>query len=220
MEAHAEFGHRSNDIVSGILHIIGAGLSIAILAILVVYGAKIGGPWHIVGYAIFGAGLTLLYLASAFYHLIPHHRVRTKRVFQILDHAMIFVLIAATYTPVLFLALPAGWRWSIFGVVWGLALVGILIKTTRVHFPTVLQNILYLVMGWVIVVALSPLREHMSALALWLLFFGGVSYTVGVVFFALDDLLRKRKYFWMHEIFHVFVMGGSTLHILVMFLLL
>lgn len=220
MMLRTDFGHRSNDIVSGVLHLFGALLSVAILAVLVVFGARDGSAWHIVGFSIFGAGLFLLYAASATYHLIPHNHPLAKHVFQRIDHAMIFVLIAATYTPVTFLALTPAWGWTLFGLVWALAVVGITMKLLWMRVPAIYSALLYVVMGWVIVVALSPLREHMSALGMWLLLWGGISYSLGVVFFALDNYLPKRKFVWMHEIFHLFVLGGSALHTTVMFFLI
>lgn len=212
--------HRSNDIVSGVLHFIGVGCAIAVMVVLIVVGARYGGPWHVVGYSLYGSGLILLYLASSAYHLVPHRFVRVKQALQRLDHAMIYVLIAATYTPITFVALHGGWRWSMFGVIWGLAVVGCVIKLCGWRIHTGLSTALYIVMGWLIALAFSPLRVEMSTGELWLLVSGGISYTVGVIFFTLGRLLRHRKYFWMHEIFHLFVLGGSALHTIVMFSIL
>ena len=219
-ETDSHHGYRENDVVSGLSHLVGAALSVAVLVLLVVFGASRGTVGHIVGFALFGAGLVLLYIASALYHLIPHHRPAMKHVFQRLDHAMIFVLIAGTYTPVTFLALPPAWGWSLFGVIWGLALIGVITKLLWLRVPKIFAVALYVVMGWVIVIALAPLQETMETTVLWLLFAGGVSYTLGVAFFALDRILPQRKYVWMHEIFHLFVLGGSALHTVVMFSLL
>lgn len=209
--------HRSNDIVSGVLHFIGVGCAIAILVVLIVVGARYGGPWHVVGYSLYGSGLILLYLASSSYHLVPYRFVRTKLFLQRLDHAMIYVLIAATYTPITFVSLHSGWRWSMFGVIWGLAVVGCMFKLGGWRLHRGLWTALYVVMGWLIVIAFAPLQVSMSVGQLWLLVSGGISYTVGVIFFVLDRVLIRRRYFWMHEIFHLFVLGGSALHTIVMF---
>lgn len=212
--------HRSNDVVSGLLHLVGVGLSIAVLVVLIVLGAREGSTLHIVGYVLYGTGLILLYLASASYHLLPESFLRLKRIAQRLDHAMIYVLIAATYMPITFIVLDGGWRWSMFGVIWGLAILGFTIKLLALHLPSSLSMGLYLVMGWLIAIAFSSLVQNMTAASLWTLVAGGLSYTFGVVFFALEHILPPKKYFWMHEIFHVFVLGGSILHTIVMFQIL
>ncbi len=212
--------HRSNDITSGVLHLIGVGLAIAVLVVLVIEGARHGSPWHIVSYTLYGTGLVLLYTASATYHLIHHQKVRLKHIFQRLDHAMIYILIASTYTPITFIALEGGWRWSMFGIIWGIALFGFIVKIMWLKIPSWILTLLYPVMGWIIVIAFAPLLEGMSTGTVWLLFTGGVSYTVGVFIYALDHVFHPRKYFWMHEIFHLFVLGGSALHTIMMFYLL
>jgi hemolysin III len=199
---------RSNDIFSGILHAIGAGLAIAALTLLAVFAE---GGKAVTASVIFGSGLVLLYLASASYHLLPHHLLRAKGVLQKLDHSMIYVLIAATYTPVCLLGLGGAWGWSIFGVSWGLAILGILSKTLPSWQPPHwLGTLHYLVMGWLIIIA-WPALHTLSAPALWWLTLGGVIYTSGVTFYALD---RKVKIpaFGLHEVFHLFVMAGSFCH--------
>ncbi len=211
---------RTNDITSGILHLIGVALAIAVLVVLLVLGAKRGQAWHVVGYSVYGTGLILLYLASASYHLVPQSKERLKAILRRLDHAAIYLVIAATYTPITFLALPPGWRWSIFGIVWGLAVAGATMKLLAWRMPPAISGLLYVGMGWLIAVAFSPLIEGMSEVSLWLLVSGGLFYTLGVLFFALERVTQNRKYFWMHEVFHVFVLGGSALHTIVMFLLL
>jgi len=211
---------RSNDIVSGILHLVGVLLSIAVLVLLVILA---NGPYQVIGYSLYGVGLILLYGASTLYHLIPPRFSRTKSVFRRLDHAMIYVLIAATYTPVAFLALSGGWKWAIFGVIWGLAFVGLLAKILIVNpgkLSAYASTVLYVVMGWLIVIAIVPLIKGTSTPAFVTLVCGGVAYTLGAVFFALDEIVPKKKHFWMHEIFHVFVLAGSALHTITMFLLM
>ncbi len=210
---------RSNDIISGLIHLVGMAGAITVLTILLVQSSSLDG-WHITGYTLFGSGMILLYFASTSYHLIPPHWPRTKAAAQRLDHALIPILIASTYTPVLFIALEGGWRWSLFGVIWGLALIGALIKLCAWQLPSFLSLLLYLVMGWLIIIAFDPLRDSLSPLMLSLLMFGGIAYSLGVLFFILEGKLPPKRYFWMHEIFHVFVLLGSALHSTVMFLLL
>lgn len=210
----------SNDVVSGILHLIGVGLAVAVLVVLIVVAVRYGTVWHVVAYALYGTGLILLYLSSSTYHLIPHRFTRAKHLFRRVDHAMIYVLIAATYTPVTFVTLYGGWRWSLFGVIWGLAIVGCVLKMADVTIPSGMSTVFYLAMGWCIVIAFAPLRAQLSTVELWLLFSGGLSYTVGVVCFVFDRVLHRRRYFWMHELFHVFVLGGSSLHTVFMFFIL
>ena len=212
-----ETRHRSNDITSGILHLAGVLLAISVLTVLLVVGAREGSAWHVVGYSLYAAGLILLYVSSALYHLVPKNMPRLKRVAQRLDHAMIYVLIAATYTPITFVALSGGWRWSMFGIIWGLACIGTAINLLQVRVPRVLPVVLCAVMGWLIVIASRPLIEGMDTATISLLIFGGLSYTLGILFFGLERVLKPRKYFWMHEIFHVCVLGGSALHSIVMF---
>lgn len=211
---------RSNDIVSGIIHLIGAGCAIAVLVILIVLADK---PYPIISYSIYGSGLVLLYTASTLYHLLPPRFVRAKEIARRCDHAMIYVLIAATYTPIAFLALSGAWKWIIFGIIWGLAAVGVVIKSFIAHpgrMSAYTSTILYVVMGWLIVIAIVPLYNSMSTASFVTLVSGGIIYTIGTIFFALDDVIPKRKHFWMHEIFHIFILGGSSLHTITMFLLL
>jgi len=212
--------HRSNDIVSAILHLIGVVLATAVLVVLVVFGAREGSVWHVVGYSLYGFGLIALYFSSALYHFVPQTMPRFKHIAQRFDHAMIYVLIAATYTPITFIMLSGGWRWSLFGIIWGLAVIGVIIKLLWLPVPKFLPVALYAGMGWLIVVAFSPLLASMDFNELMLLVAGGFSYTLGILFFALERVFRQRKYFWMHELFHVCVLGGSAFHTIVMFFIL
>lgn len=210
---------RSNDIVSGLLHLTGTAGAITVLVLLLIQSSSLDG-WHITGYTLFGSGMILLYLGNTSYHLLSPRWPRTKAWAQRLDHALISILIAGTYTPVLFIGLDGGWRWSLFGVIWGLALVSFGIKLFDLRLPSFLSVTLYLAMGWLILIAFQPLRENLTSLMLILLASGGIAYTLGVLFFVLEDHFPPKRYFWMHEIFHVFVLLGSTLHSIVMFLLL
>ena len=212
--------HTSNEITSGILHLIGAVAGVALLIILVVFASLKGNAWHITSFTIYGVFMTLLYLISTIYHLLPYTKTRAKDVLQRIDHAMVYFFIAATYTPVCFLVLKGAAGWTVFGILWSLAIIGAVLKLARVKTPSYVPVILYLTMGWMIIFFLPRLLEMMSPLAMTLLVLGGVSYTVGVIFFVLESKLPQRKYFWMHEIFHIFVLGGTVFHTIMMFLLL
>ena len=164
--------HRPNDIISGLLHLIGFGLSVAALVLLVVY-AQTG--TQVTTVTIFGSGLLLLYFASATYHLFPPHRARTKAVLRIFDHLMIYVLIAATYTPICIAVIGGAWGWTLFGVGWGLALLGIFLTAIPKLRPPVWFSVMhYIAMGWLVVLALPVVMQAIPvALFFWLLL-GGV----------------------------------------------
>lgn len=229
MQSVSEFGsdkpphnqtHHSNEITSSIIHMLGVAMSIVILIVLIVQASKNGGAEHVVAFSLYGSFMILLFAGSATFHMIPARFTRAKEIAQRIDHAAIYLFIAATYTPVTWIALPAGWGWSLFGVVWGLALFGAIGRMAGWKLRPWLLAALYVVMGWLLLLALRPLTETLNGAAFWLLLTGGFSYTAGVIFYILDHKLRKRKYFWMHEIFHIFVLGGSIQHVIVMFYLL
>lgn len=204
--------YRSNDITSGVLHAIGIGLAVAALVLMVVYASLYESARKITTVSIFGSGLILLYTASAVYHLLSPKLLRAKTLFWKLDYSMIFVLIAATYTPLCLVGLRGGWGWSIFGINWGLAIVGIALKVSPSRVPIWVYSILYLVMGWLIVIAIQPLRAVLSGTAIGWLVLGGIIYTTGVIFYALEKFLPPIKHFGWHEIFHLFVIAGSFSH--------
>lgn len=203
--------HRSNDIISGAIHAVGVGLSIAALVLMVVFAAEYGTARHVVGASIFGSGLIMLYAASSVYHFWSENHP-AKQFLQLLDHAMIYVLIAATYTPICLVILQGGWGWSLFGVNWGLAVFAIVGRFTKLPIPNATYYILYLVMGWSVGIAIIPLLDSISQLGFFWLLLGGVLYTFGVVFFALEKKFLHIKWFGMHELFHVFVLAGSFSH--------
>lgn len=207
-----QFHHRSNDITSGILHAIGLGLAIAALVLMAIFSSQDGSGREVATVTIFGAGLVLLYSASTIYHLLPPHWQTSKMLFRKLDYSMIFVLIAATYTPICIAGIRGGWGWTLFGINWGLAIVGIILKVSPLRVPVWVYSIMYLVMGWSVMIALNPLLEVFSRAALTWLLIGGLLYTAGVAFYALDKVLPPLRVFGMHELFHLFVMGGSFSH--------
>src|SRR3989344_1577072 len=185
---------------SSLSHLVATLLSITALAVLVVRAATYATAIHVVSFVIFGVALILLYLASTIYHFIPHEHPR-KDFFKILDRSMIYVLIAGSYTPLALLVLPPAWGWSIFGVIWGLALVGIFLKIFRVRIPRWLPTFMYLLMGWLIVIAFVPLRTLIPATGIFWLAAGGILYTIGTLFFALSSHKNYQpKYHWF--IFH------------------
>lgn len=201
----------SNEPLSAVTHLIATLLSIAGLSLLIALSAMRGEAMHVVGFSIFGASLVLLYLFSTLYHFLSKsHPV--KALFQILDHITIYILIAGTYTPLVLIVLPPAWGWSMFGAIWGLAICGVLIKAFRLPLPKWASAVFYILMGWLIVVALIPLKEALPLEGILWLLAGGIFYTVGTVFFAFDRVIKLNKWYTLHDIFHVFVMLGSFSH--------
>jgi hemolysin III len=160
--------------------------------------------WHIVGCSIYGATQILLYTASTLYHSIP--LPRAKAVLRLCDHAAIFLLIAGTYTPFTLVSLRGPWGWSLFGLVWGLALTGIALQSILIRYKALVTAIPYVAMGWVAIVAIKPLLESVALGGLVLLVAGGLAYTLGSVFYV------WRRLPYHHAIWHLFVLMGSTLH--------
>ncbi len=212
----SHFPSRLKDPMSGLTHFIGFLLSIAALVVLIVKGVKINSPWHIVTYSIFGSGLILLYLASTLYHWIPIHG-RGERILRRLDHIMIFVLIAASYTPVCLIPLRGGWGWSIFGVVWGIAILGILFKVFYIHAPDWLAATIYVGLGWMALIAIVPLVSRLQVPALIWLFLGGIFYSVGAIIYAIEKPRLWPNVFGAHDLFHILVMLGSGAHFWLMY---
>jgi hemolysin III len=191
------------EIANSVTHGVGLVAAIAGLVVLVALAATRGTAWHVVGCSIYGSTLVLLYAASTLYHSIPNPRA--KRLLRVLDHSAIFLLIAGTYTPFTLVNLRGPWGWSLFGVVWGLALLGIFLQTGKRRHP-VLAVALYLVMGWTVVVAARPLLHSISPGGLVLLVAGGLAYTLGIAFYAWKRLP------YAHSVWHGFVLLGSALH--------
>jgi hemolysin III len=173
--------------------------------------------------SIFGTTLVLLYATSSAYHIVPKHNPWKARL-QILDHVMIFFLIAGTYTPITLITLRGAWGWSMFGTIWGLALLGVLFKSIpyiRKNIPHAVIVVIYAIMGWSALVAIVPLAKILSGGALALLFSGGAAYSLGIIFFALDTLVeRKSVWYGHHEIWHLFVIAGSVCHFCLIYIYL
>ena len=200
--------------VNGLTHCVGALLAVVGLVLLVARASSPPQPWHIVGFAVFGAGMILLYTASTLYHWLPLSEAGT-RLWRRIDHSMIFVYIAASYTPICLVPLRGAWGWSLFGVVWGLAVAGLFIKIFWLEAPRWLSPGLYVGMGWIAVVAFYPLLRTMPAAAVLWLVGGGVFYTIGAAIYALKR--PNGRFLGFHEIFHLFVIAGSMCHFWVMY---
>jgi hemolysin III len=197
------------EIANSISHGIGFLGAVAVTPVLIVIAVPSGAA-AVVGTSIFGATMMVLYLVSCLYHAFPQNRA--KRLFQIFDHGAIFLLIAGTYTPFTLGVLKGAWGWSLFGVVWGLAVCGVVLKSVGGPRSGKLSTGLYLVMGWLAVVAAKPLYTNMSAGGLIWLLAGGVMYSGGVFFFAMDHRIRYSHFIW-----HLFVLAGTACHVVAVF---
>jgi hemolysin III len=194
-------------------HLLGVLLSVVGLLTLIVESR--GHPWRVVGFAIYGVSLILLYSASTMYHGL-HVSPRCEDFLRRLDHVAIFILIAGSYTPVCLVTLRGGWGWSLFGVVWGIAVGGAVLKLFFRHLPSWATVALYLGMGWLAIIAIGPLVRSFPAPALFWLVAGGMAYTGGAVIYALERPDPFPAVFGHHEIFHIFVLAGSALHFVFM----
>ncbi|MDO7902682.1 hemolysin III family protein [Pseudomonas sp. K1(2024)] len=185
-------------------HLFGALLAAVGAIWLVIIAGLQGDPWKIVSFSIYGFTLLLLYSISTLYHST---RGRTKVIMRKLDHLSIYLLIAGSYTPFCLVSLRGPWGWSLFGVVWGLALIGMLQEIKPRSEARILSIIIYAVMGWIVLVAVDPLLRQLGTAGFTWLAAGGVLYTVGIIFFAFDSRFRH----W-HGIWHLFVIAGSLMH--------
>jgi hemolysin III len=199
-------GERFNSIS----HLIGAVAALAGLVVVVVIAAQQGDPWKIVSFSVYGTTLFLLYTISTLYHSL---RGRAKQIFRKLDHLSIYLLIAGTYTPFTLVTLRGFWGWTLFGVIWGLAIVGMALEALPQKGNRILSVVVYVLMGWLVVVALKPLLAALPfAGFIWLLL-GGIFYTGGLVFYLFDEKVRH-----FHGIWHLFVLAGSVSHYLTILL--
>lgn len=194
----------TEEIFHTISHGIGTVLSIAGLAILVAFATLNGNGWHIASSSIYGATLILMYSASTLYHGIPHSRA--KQIFQQLDHAAIYLLIAGTYTPFLLVNLRQDWGWLLFAIIWSVAITGITFELSNYKPFQRISLWLYMLMGWMIVLAIKPMLENVAAGGMVLLVAGGLAYTIGAIFYVREQLP------YHHLIWHLFVLTGSSLH--------
>ena len=200
------YGERLNSST----HLMGTVLAVAGAAVLVVLAARLGDPWKIVSFSIYGFMLFALYALSTLYHST---RGKLKRVFQKLDHCSIYLLIAGTYTPFTLVTLRGAWGWSLFGVIWGLAALGIAQEAWLGKGARVLSVVIYVLMGWLSVIAIKPLIAALTPAGFAWRTAGGLFYTGGIIFYALDAKLRHG-----HGIWHLFVLAGSASHYLAILL--
>lgn len=192
------------DLANSITHGTGILLSILGMCLLILLSSAYGNVWHVASCVIYGSTLVFLYTASTLYHSI--HPAKAKPILRTLDHSTIFLLIAGTYTPFTLVSLRGPWGWSIFGIIWAMALVGIIFQKAMLRKGTMVSVAFYLAMGWVVVIAIRPMLSRVDAGGLVLLLLGGLSYTVGVAFYV----WRRMPY--NHAVWHVFVLAGSAFH--------
>ncbi|MDN0081882.1 hemolysin III family protein [Crenobacter sp. SG2305] len=191
------YGERFN----GVSHLAGTILSVVALVALISSASVQGDPWKIVSFTLYGSTLVVLYLISTLYHSV---KGRAKAVLQKFDHSAIYLLIAGSYTPYCLVTLRGPWGWTLFGISWGLALFGIIQEVTLGRRTRVLSMILYVMMGWLVLVAIKPLVTTLSTPGLVWLAAGGIIYSIGIYWFLNDEKIRHG-----HGIWHLFVLGGS-----------
>ncbi len=200
---------QKEELANGLTHAVATILSIGGLVLMVFFSFRYGDTYDIVSSLIYGSALIILYLTSTLYHLVSSRSL--KHIFQKIDHAMIYFLIAGTYTPFTLVTLRGPWGWSLFGTVWGIALIGMLIELFLPKRIRWLSLTLYLGLGWMIVIAARPLIANLETGGLFLLVAGGLAYSFGVVFYVWKSLS------FHHAVWHLFVMAGSLFHFLAVF---
>ena len=203
-ERHGHAYSLGEEIANAITHGVGALLSIVGLVLLIIAAAVWGNGWHLACAIVYGTTMFLLYMASTLYHAITHKGAR--RVFKVIDHAGIYLLIAGTYTPFTLVTIRDEGGWWLFAVVWALAAAGITLEAFWVDRPKWVSAVVYLAMGWLAIFAIKPLVANLEPGGVWLLVGGGLAYTVGTVFYV----LKRIKF--MHAVWHVWVLAGSALH--------
>ena len=203
---------KSKELSNAIIHGIGLALAIAALVILVVFASLRGDAWQIVSFSIYGVTLVILFGVSTLFHGFSEGKL--KDLFEIFDHSAIFLLIAGSYTPLMLVSVKGALGWTLFGIVWGIACLGIVLKAFYVKKFVILSTLLYLAMSWMIVFALKPLVHNTPKISIIFLFIGGAFYTLGTIFYV----WRKLKYH--HAIWHLFVLAGSVCHFFTILFLL
>ena len=198
----------AEEILNSITHGLGLLLSIAGLVVLIVLAARYGDAWRAVSFSVYGASLVILYLASTLYHSFPLGRA--KDVFRIIDHSAIYILIAGSYTPFALISLRGGWGWALFGIIWSLALLGIVFKIFFVKRFLVLSTLIYLAMGWLSLIAVRPMLASIHTGGILWLLAGGMFYTLGIFFHFLKDIPFN------HAMWHLAVLAGAIFHFFAM----
>lgn len=205
---------KGEEIFSAVTHIVGGGLGVVALVLGIVFASIYNDAYCVVSVIIYGLSLVILYTMSSIYHFLRKNRA--KKVFRILDHCTIFLLIAGSYTPFCLVTLrnSGAWGWTLFGIIWGFAVLGVVGNAINMHniVIKILSQICYIVMGWCILLALGPLMENIELGGFILLLLGGIAYSIGAIFFAFGS-----KYKWIHSIWHMFVLLGSILHFFAIF---
>jgi len=209
LSTHDSIKKRRGELVNSVTHLVGSTVALAAAVVLVVLASTQGDPWKVVSFSIYGFSLFTLYLISTLYHSL---RGNAKRVFRILDHQAIYLLIAGTYTPFTLIPLRGAWGWSLFGAIWGIAVFGFVLDALPQKGKRILPVIIYVAMGWMVLIALNPMLQNLPPQGLKWLAYGGGFYTAGIVFFALSD-----KFTYAHGIWHLFVLAGSISHFVSIF---
>ena len=200
-------GRQIEEVANAVTHGFGLAASLAALPLLIVLAARRGDAWAIVGASVFGASLVTVYATSTIYHSL--RLGPSKALWRRLDHAAIYLLIAGTYTPFTLGALRGPWGWSLLGIVWGVAALGIAAKVVFGPRLRMLSTVAYLAMGWLVIIAIRPLLTRVGWGGVGWLLAGGVAYSLGVIFYARDEKLR-----FGHSVWHLFVLGGSVCHVI------
>ena len=203
---------RGEEIVNSITHGIGSALAIAGTVVLIVFAAVYSNAWGVVGAAVFGGSMIVLYTMSTLYHAITNRRA--KKFFRIMDHNTIFFLIAGTYTPITLVPLRGALGWVLFGIVWGVAVLGIVLNSINLERFKKPSVFCYVMMGWVILIAVKPMIDSVYSLSLWFILIGGLCYTGGIFFY----IYKKKRYF--HSVWHLFTLAGSIFHYFAILLML
>ena len=203
--SHGREQTLGEEIANTISHSVGLGAAIVGTPLLIVHAVQHGSVGYIVGSSIFAATMIVLYLASSLYHSFRPGRL--KHIFRIIDHSAVYLLIAGTYTPFTLGVLSGTWGWTLLVLIWVLALTGVALKVLRRMTHPIISTVLYLLMGWLIIVAIDPLYERLPAEGLFWLVAGGLAYTLGTIFFVADSRLRYGHFIW-----HWFVLAGTTCH--------
>jgi hemolysin III len=199
----------AEEIASSLIHGFGAALSVSALVLLTILSLRSGDPWRVVSLAIYGSTLVILYLSSTLYHSFQNPTA--KSVFRYLDHSSIYLLIAGTYTPFTLVNLRGGWGWTLFGLIWGFAILGLIMTASGFGRSRVFASLIYIGMGWLVVIAIKPLINSIPPGGIVWLVAGGLFYTFGVIFYIWKTLPFN------HAIWHLFVLAGSLCHFLAIF---
>ena len=200
--------HQNNESIASMTHAVGIFLATAAATLLITFACLFGTRMHVIGFSVFSIALILLYAASSIYHFFPRGTL-VKRIFQQIDHSMIFIFIAASYTPIALTIDDRFFGWLLFGFVWLFAGIGVGLKVARVKIPDLVSTSLYVIIGASVFIIMKPLLAWMSVPGLWWLFAAGFFQLLGALFFSLESVVLKDWKFGMHEIFHICVMIGT-----------